>query len=87
MYVGVDVSRTVLDATRRRFAENPSIKFLHTSEVTDEHRAELALSLDVIYHLVEDDIFEAHLRQVFASATRFVVVYSSNEDIPGSLRI
>ncbi len=37
-YVGVDVSETALAATGRRFADKPSIRFLHTSEVTDRHR-------------------------------------------------
>jgi len=36
----------------------------------------------VIYHLVEDRVFEAHLRSVFGSATRYVAVYSSNRDAP-----
>lgn len=79
-YVGVDVSHTVLEATRRRFSGDQSISFLHTSEVTEAHRADLALSLDVIYHLVEDDVFDAYMRQLFSAATKFVIVYASNED-------
>ena len=41
--------------------------------------AECALSLDVIYHLVEDEVFEAYMSHVFDAATRYVVVYSSNK--------
>ncbi|MCV7211817.1 hypothetical protein H7J75_24685 [Mycolicibacterium canariasense] len=83
-YVGVDVSETVLANTRAMFAGNPAIQFLHTSEVTENHRAELALSLDVIYHLVEDVTFDAYMRQLFDAATKFVIVYASNEDKPWS---
>jgi hypothetical protein len=83
-YIGVDVSHTVLAHTRELFAANPSIEFLHTSEVTDRHRAELALSLDVIYHLVEDAVFDGYMSQLFDAATRFVIVYASNEDRPWS---
>ncbi|QNJ90356.1 class I SAM-dependent methyltransferase [Mycolicibacterium fluoranthenivorans] len=79
-YVGVDVSETALAGTRRRFADNPSIRFLHTSEVTDRDRAELSLSLDVIYHLVEDAVFDTYMSRLFSAATRFVVVYASDED-------
>ena len=43
-----------------------------------DHVAELALSLDVIYHLVEDPIFHAHMEQLFAAAQKFVVIYASN---------
>ena len=42
--------------------------------------ADLTISLDVIYHLVEDDIFTNYMNQLFNSAERFVVVYSSNTD-------
>lgn len=78
-YIGVDVSETVLRLARRRFAGDPSVRFLHVSEVTSSLSADLALSLDVIYHLVEDEVFEAHIRQLFDSAKRFVIVYSSND--------
>jgi hypothetical protein len=79
-YTGVDVSTTVVNATRLRFAGDPSIRFLHTSEVTDEDKAELALSLDVIYHLVEDEVYETYMHQLFNAATKFVIIYASNVD-------
>jgi hypothetical protein len=79
-YTGVDVSKTVVDATRPRFAGNPSIRFLHTSEVTDDDRAELALSLDVVYHLVEDEVFDKYMHRLFDAATKFVIIYASNEE-------
>ncbi len=42
--------------------------------------AELVMSLDVIYHLIEDDVCDRYLRQLFVAATRFVVIYSSDLD-------
>jgi hypothetical protein len=36
--------------------------------------------LDVIYHLVEDDVFAAAVGTLFNWATRFVLIYSSNLD-------
>lgn len=79
-YVGVDVSKTVVDATRAKFAADRSVRILHTSEVRDEYKADLALSLDVIYHLVEDGVFDHYMRSLFAAAKRYVIVYSSNFD-------
>ena len=43
-------------------------------------RAELSLSLDVIFHLIEDAGFEHYMAALFDSAERFVVIYSSNVD-------
>lgn len=79
-YIGVDVSQTVVKATRASFADDSSIEILHTSEVPVQYQADLSLSLDVIYHLVEDDTFDAYMRQLFASAAKYVVVYASNFD-------
>lgn len=39
---------------------------------------ELALSLDVIYHLVEEDVYESYMNQLFSSSKRYVCIYSCN---------
>jgi hypothetical protein len=82
-YVGVDVSRAAVVATRKLFADDPTKSFLHSSELPRELHAELSLSLDVIYHLVEDGVFETYMRDLFEAASRFVIIYSSNVNEPG----
>lgn len=81
-YLGVDVSETALDRLRRRFAAQPLYAFRHADALEGVPRADLALSLDVIYHLVEDAVFETYMRRLFLYARRFVVVYSSNVERP-----
>jgi len=80
-YVGFDVSPVAVQRCRERFSGDPNKRFFLLSEHAGQ-TAELVMSLDVIYHLVEDAVFEAHMRSVFGSATRFVVVYSTNRDAP-----
>jgi hypothetical protein len=46
----------------------------------DGETADLTLSLDVIYHLVEDDVFERYLRTLFGASRRYVIIYSSDSD-------
>ena len=81
-YVGIDVSRTAIAETRSRFGEDVSKAFYHSSEVPADLSADLSLSLDVIYHLVEDETFDAYMRALFDAASRFVIIYSSNQDTP-----
>jgi hypothetical protein len=38
------------------------------------------MSLDVIYHLVEDSVYDEYMARLVAAAERFVCVYSSNVD-------
>lgn len=85
-YVGLDVAPSAIEMCAKRFAEDPTKSFFLYSPrdfVGQERtfKAELALSLDVLFHLVEDDIFDTYLRQLFDTASRHVVIYSSNEEV------
>ena len=67
---------------RALFADDAS-KTFELLQASSGERADLTLSLDVIYHLVEDHVFRAHMAQLFDSADRYVAVYSSNEEDQG----
>ncbi len=77
-YHGFDISPDAVEFCRKRFADNPTMKFSLISELGDT-KADLALSLDVIYHLVEDTVFDTYMRQLFGAADRFVSIYASNQ--------
>jgi 2-polyprenyl-3-methyl-5-hydroxy-6-metoxy-1,4-benzoquinol methylase len=78
-YIGFDVSQTAIDLCKKRFADDGSKVFYMLQEFAGQ-RADVTLSLDVIYHLVEEDVFERHMKALFKAAYRFVVIYSSNKD-------
>lgn len=78
-YMGFDVSEHILAQVRQAFAHDKSKQFLHISEHTD-YVADLAISLDVIYHLVEDNVFNKYMERLFSAASKYVVIYSSNEE-------
>ncbi|HET7600508.1 MAG TPA: class I SAM-dependent methyltransferase [Gemmatimonadales bacterium] len=83
-YVGVDVSETAVELCRRRFAGDPTKRFIVHGPASVEPlpACELALSLDVIFHLVEDEVFAGYMAQLFGCATRYVVIYSSDTSAP-----
>ncbi|MBS0342323.1 MAG: glycosyltransferase, partial [Proteobacteria bacterium] len=75
--LGFDVADESVALCRSRFTRDPTKQFRNA--VTWEYeRAHLALSLDVIFHLIEDEVFHEYMRRLFASAERYVIVYSSN---------
>ena len=78
-YIGFDVSGDALSRCKNRFESDPSKRFALISEYAGE-RADLTLSLDVVYHLVEDTLYDTYMRRLFGSADRYVIVYSSNYD-------
>ena len=78
-YVGYDVSRRILERLKALFAADPGKSFYHMSDY-DGRTAELALSLDVIFHLVDDGDFEKYLTRLFQAAEKYVIIYSSNQE-------
>jgi SAM-dependent methyltransferase len=88
-YVGLDVSRTAIRLCQRRFAGDATKSFfLYDGGCFTDHggifTADLALSLDVVYHLTEDKVFSAYMRHLFAAGQRLVVIYSTNAEIGGT---
>lgn len=78
-YLGIDVSPKAIDRCRASYSGDPAKRFL----TVDEYRGEIAtmaVSLDVVYHLVEDDVYQIYIDRLFESARRFVILYSSNTD-------
>ena len=78
-YTGFDVSSFIVSKCRERFKNDESKQFFLLSEISDQ-RADLLLSLDVIYHLVEDDVYHSYMNQLFERAISYVIIYSNNED-------
>ena len=78
-YHGFDVSEAAVTRCRDLFAKDPSKSFDLVSRY-DGKKAELVLSLDVVYHLVEDSTFESYMHTLFGAATRYVMIYSTNSD-------
>jgi hypothetical protein len=76
-YLGVDVSPEVIDKCRKIYCNDANKSFV-TLDAMQNTKAEMALSLDVIFHLVEDIIYDKYMRNLFDSSERFVLIYSSN---------
>ena len=76
-YTGLDVSHKAVEMCRNAFGSDTSKKFLHISEYSGE-KAGLSLSLDVIFHLVEDGVFHEYMQNVFRASEKYVIVYSTN---------
>jgi hypothetical protein len=77
-YTGVDVSRYFINQCKYRFSSSPGKTFLHLSECKNE-KADMAISLDVIYHLDKDEVYSRYMENLFNSALRYVLIYSSNK--------
>jgi hypothetical protein len=84
-YIGLDIAPAAIARCKERFAHDLTKSFF----LYDPHcfvdraavfSADLALSLDVIFHLVEDELFELHMRHLLGAGRRHAIIYSSNHD-------
>ena len=80
-YLGIDVSEDAVSICRSAFANDKSKRFVTLKEYSGE-TAELCLSLDVVFHLVEDRVFEDYMHRLFRASEGWVIIYSSNVDEP-----
>lgn len=76
-YTGFDVSLTIIESCRKLYENDKHKKFRTMNEYKDE-QAELVLSLDVLYHLVERNVYEEYISKLFNAASKYVIIYSSN---------
>ena len=88
-YIGLDVSRSAIELCQCRFAGDHTKSFFLYDGACFTDRAglftaDLALSLDVIYHLTEDAVFEAYMTHLFAAGEKFVIIYATNHEISGT---
>lgn len=86
-YRGLDIAPSAVDLCIERFGDDTTKSFYRYDPQRFHDRAglfrsDLALSLDVVFHLVEDELFTRYMTLLFDCGARFVGIYSSNSDDP-----
>ncbi len=84
-YMGLDISAAAVDICKQKFMGDTTKRFMtynpENFNIGDKiYQAQLALSLDVVFHLVENEIYETYISNLFRAAQRHVIIYSSNHD-------
>jgi trans-aconitate methyltransferase len=76
-YTGFDVSAKAIKMCENLFKNDTTKNFKLTDEYNSE-TAELTLSLEVIFHIIEDELFDSYMQRLFDSSTKYVIIFSSN---------
>ena len=81
-YTGLDVSSTIIDQCKNKFQGDTTKSFVvykpDSFFPNESLKAEVALSLDVLYHIVEEKKYLKYLQDLFSLGKKYVVVYSTN---------
>jgi cyclopropane fatty-acyl-phospholipid synthase-like methyltransferase len=84
-YIGLDVSPKAIQMCHELFKNDKSKSFMLYNSLAfyDNHniiKADLTMSLDVLYHLVEKQIFEKYLTDLFNTSKKYVIIYATDFD-------
>ncbi|WP_346795859.1 class I SAM-dependent methyltransferase [Halomonas sp. Bachu 37] len=81
-YIGVDVSETIVEICKEKFKNDNTKKFITLKRfAVEKPTAELTLSLDVIYHLVDEEIYNEYMQTLFSSSKKYCIIYSCNQEL------
>lgn len=82
-YMGFDVSEIIINSCIKKFYNDNTKSFLfynpkYISKIDQFLNSDLTLSLDVIYHLTDEILYEEYMHNLFKCSKKFVIIYSTN---------
>jgi hypothetical protein len=87
-YIGLDVSKTIVKKCQHVFKNDNTKEFIWLNPNLDINETcggvDMILSLDVLFHLIEQDIYENYLNNIFTQNAKIVVIYGMNFDDNGN---
>ena len=73
------MSKTAIEICKSKFYNDSKKIFIYTEKnFVNDKKADMSMSLDVIYHLLEDSVFDLYMKNLFNSSNKYVCIYSSN---------
>jgi hypothetical protein len=79
-YTGFDISDAAITLCKNKFRDDHSKTFFSMNEYNRSFKAELVLSLEVVFLLIEDTVFKEYMSRLFQTSTKFVIIYACNFD-------
>lgn len=84
-YLGIDISEKAISICREKYLADLSKSFINfeseKSRILGSFlKADCALSIEVLFHILEEDEFKSYLANLFRVATKVVIIIASNRD-------
>ena len=77
-YTGFDISKTVLNLCIDKFKHDNRFQFVN--DTNNMLLSDVTFSLDVTYHVVEDEYFDEYMHNLFKLTNKYVLIYSINSN-------
>lgn len=80
-YLGVDISPTAVEMCRNKYFGDHRKRFATLNAfIATPEKADLTMSLDVIYHLIDEETYHDYMKRLFASSNKHCIIYSANKE-------
>ena len=79
-YTGIDISKMIIDKCKSRFKNDKTKIFILDNDLQNLN-ADLAISCDVLYNLIEDTEYVNYIKNLFNISTSYIIIYARNEDL------
>jgi 2-polyprenyl-3-methyl-5-hydroxy-6-metoxy-1,4-benzoquinol methylase len=86
-YTGIDVSEFIISKCKKDFKDDKTKNFFHADKIDSGLKAELVLSCDVIYHLIEENVYKKYMDNLFSMSKKYVIIYAKDEDINHTVHV
>ena len=78
-YLGLDISPSIINYCNNKFKNNSKYNFkVYNNDYLNNQTYELSLSLDVIYHILDDNEYKKYMEDLFNFSNKHVIIYSNN---------
>lgn len=78
-YVGSDISNFIIEKLNKKYTNNPKINFISNDKIINDIKYDLVMSLDVIYHIVDDEMYKLYIKNLKNLTGKYLIIYSSDE--------
>lgn len=78
-YYGIDVSSTAISICKNMFPDKSNC-FMSVNEYKETNTTcELSMSCDVLYHLIDEDLYHSYLKNLFEFSNKYILIYARNQ--------
>lgn len=79
-YIGIDISSYIIEENKKKYKDK--IYYKHEEyEFDKKDTFDLVLSLDVLYHIMEENLFNQTLDNLFKLSKKYVLIYAVDKNL------
>lgn len=74
-YIGFDASKTAIKIFQNKFKYEMTKTFIYISDnFTNNRKVDLLISRDILFHLIEDNVFNLYMQNLFNSSKKYICI-------------